>query len=192
MIMIYLASGSPRRAELLQQIGIEFETLHVDIDESQKFDESALDYVKRMAKNKAQAGALLLTEQGRNQAVLAADTIIAIDDKIIGKPADRQQCQRILSQLSARQHQVISSVALLYRNSLEIKLSINRVWFRALRDSEIKSYCTTEEPMDKAGAYAIQGRAAIFIKHLEGSYSSVMGLPLFETAELLQDAGISV
>lgn len=190
--MIYLASSSPRRAELLQQIGVVFETLCVDIDESPLITEAAIEYVKRMAKTKAEEGALMLLEQGRNEAVLAADTIIAIDDKIIGKPADRQQCQCILSQLSAREHQVISSVALLFEGRLEVKLSINRVWFRAISDSEIESYCATEEPMDKAGAYAIQGRAAIFIKHLEGSYSSVMGLPLFETAELLQDAGIPV
>ena len=190
--MIYLASSSPRRAELLQQIGIEFEALHFDIDESPYTAEAAIDYVKRMAKTKAEVGAKTLVQQGKSQAVLAADTIIAIDDKIIGKPADRQQCQCILSQLSAKEHQVISSVALLFEDSLAIKLSINRVWFRLISDSEIKSYCATEEPMDKAGAYAIQGRAAIFIKHLEGSYSSVVGLPLFETAELLQDAGISV
>jgi len=190
--MIYLASGSPRRAELLKQIGIEFETLHVDIDESLHTAEAAIDYVKRMARSKAEAGALVLLEQGKTPTVLAADTIIAIDDKIIGKPADRQQCRCILSQLSAREHQVISSVALLFEGQMEIKLSVNRVCFRAISDSEIKSYCATREPMDKAGAYAIQGRAAIFIKHLEGSYSSVMGLPLFETAELLQNAEIPV
>lgn len=190
--MIYLASGSPRRAELLQQIGVEFETLRVDIDESPYTAETAINYVKRMAKTKAEAGAKLLVEQGKNRTILAADTIIAIDDKIIGKPVDRQQCRCILSQLSAKEHQVISTVALLFRGRLELKISVNRVWFRAISDSEIKSYCATEEPMDKAGAYAIQGRAAIFIKHLEGSYSSVMGLPLYETAELLQDAGISV
>ena len=190
--MIYLASSSPRRAELLQQIGIEFETLQVDVDESQQADELADDYVRRMAKTKAEAGVSLLAQQGKEAVVLAADTIIAIGDKIIGKPLDRQQCWCILSQLSARQHQVISAVALFSGDDLETKLSSNRVWFRALSDSEIKSYCATEEPMDKAGAYAIQGRGAIFIQHLEGSYSSVMGLPLFETAELLQDAGISV
>lgn len=191
-MMIYLASGSPRRAELLQQIGIEFETLHVDIDETPHATESAIEYVKRMAKTKAEAGAKSLMLNDKNHAVLAADTIIAIGDKIIGKPADRPQCRCILSQLSTREHQIISSVALLIEGRLAMKLSVNRVCFRAISDSEIESYCASEEPMDKAGAYAIQGRAAIFIKHLEGSYSSVMGLPLFETAELLQDAGIPV
>lgn len=190
--MIFLASSSPRRAELLQQIGIEFEVIAVDIDETPQADEAVIDYVRRMAETKARAGAQLLTEQGLNQAVLAADTIIAIDDKIIGKPADRLACQTILSQLSAREHQVISAVALSIDGKLALKVSINRVWFKPLGNREIQSYCAMEEPMDKAGAYAIQGRAAIFIKHLEGSYSSVMGLPLYETAELLQDAGISV
>lgn len=190
--MIYLASGSPRRAELLKQIGLEYEVLSVDIDESLQASESAVDYVNRMAVSKAQAGVSKLGRQATGDAVLGADTIITIDDNIVGKPIDRAHCQCILSQLSGRKHQVMSAVALVLDDRIYSRISVNRVSFRPLSDNEISEYCASNEPMDKAGAYAIQGRAAIFIRHLEGSYSSVMGLPIYETAELLKEAGISV
>ena len=184
--MILLASGSPRRAELLRQIGIDFNILETSVDESKLATESAEEYVCRMAAAKASAGEKMSLAGATPLPVLAADTIINIDGSIIGKPDDSQGCQCILAKLSARQHQVLSAVAVSYQGRLELKLSINQVRFRALEKWEIEAYCADGEPLDKAGAYAIQGKAAIFIEHIEGSYSSVMGLPLFETAELLR------
>ena len=187
--MIYLASSSPRRAHLLKQIGIPFEVLRVDIDESIKAAESAEQYVCRMAETKALAGGKLLSG---NATVIAADTIITIDGKILGKPDDGSHCQEILAKLSGRQHLVLSAVALNSEGETRLKVSTNKVSFRQLDAAEIAAYCASDEPLDKAGAYAIQGRAAVFIDHLDGSYSSVMGLPLFETAELLKQVGIAV
>ncbi len=187
--MIYLASSSPRRAELLGQIGIEFEILKVDIDESRKTTESAEQYVCRMAKTKAKAGNNMVSSTAP---VIAADTIITIDGNILGKPDDCSHCREILAELSGRQHQVLSAVALNYEGEIKLRISNNKVSLRELEAAEIEAYCAGDEPLDKAGAYAIQGRAAVFIDHLEGSYSSVMGLPLFETAELLKQVGIAV
>ena len=188
-MMIYLASSSPRRADLLRQIGIDFEVLSVNIDESKKAAESAERYVSRMSATKAQVGRSMVSVDAP---VLAADTIITIDGNIVGKPADHLCCSEILAKLSGREHQVLSAVALNYEGETRLKVSKNQVSFRALEASEIEAYCASEEPLDKAGAYAIQGKAAIFIDHLAGSYSSVMGLPLFETAELLKQVGITV
>jgi septum formation protein len=190
--MIYLASRSPRRAELLRQVGIEFVVQAVDIDEGREPTESAAEYVSRMAKTKAGVVAGQLDGQQETYAVLAADTTIALDGDTIGKPANPEQCQSILQQLSGRQHLVLSAVALATPGNVALRISQSRVSFRSLSTAEIESYCACGEPMDKAGAYAIQGRAAIFIEHLEGSYSAVMGLPLYETAELLQDANIAM
>ena len=187
--MIYLASASPRRAELLRQIGVEFAPLPVDIDESRHAAEAPDRYVCRIAREKAAAAAARLAERSDDWLIVAADTAIAIDDDIIGKPADRPQCRAILARLSGRQHLVLSAVALATPAGTELRLTRNRVVFRELRAAEIDNYCAGDEPLDKAGAYAIQGRAAVFIAHLEGSYSAVMGLPLFETAELLRAAG---
>lgn len=190
--MIYLASRSPRRAELLRQIGVDFRVHDIDIDESRSPGESATEYVCRMATTKARIALEQLAGQPESSVVLAADTTIAVDDDIIGKPADRHQCRRILEQLSARQHLVLTAVALATGADIRLRLTRNRVSFRSLSAQEIESYCATAEPMDKAGAYAIQGKAARFIDHLEGSYSAVMGLPLFETAELLRNADIEL
>jgi septum formation protein len=195
--MIYLASRSPRRAELLRQIGVEFLLHDIDIDESRLPVESATDYVCRMATTKARIALEQIVHekistQQESCVVLAADTIIALDDDIIGKPADRDQCRCILERLSARQHLVLTAVALATAEDIELRLTRNRVSFRSLSTQEIESYCATEEPMDKAGAYAIQGKAALFIDHLEGSYSAVVGLPLLETAELLGNADIEL
>lgn len=190
--MIYLASKSPRRAELLRQVGIEFKVHAVDIDETLQTDEPATEYVCRMARDKARVAATQIAAQQNRFAVLAADTTITLDGDIMGKPADRDQCRCILGKLSARQHLVLSAVALATQDSVALRLTQNRVSFRALSTQEIESYCASSEPMDKAGAYAIQGRAALFISHLEGSYSAVMGLPLFETAELLRNADIAL
>ncbi len=190
--MIYLASGSPRRAELLRQINLHFEVMPVNIDESLHAAESARNYVIRLAKSKAQAGVEALAAGWFSSAVLGADTIVTLDDNIIGKPVDHSHCRNILSKLSGREHQVLSAVALAINNRIECRLSVNRVCFRPLSDLEIEEYCACNEPMDKAGAYAIQGKAAIFIKYIQGSYSAVMGLPIYETAELLKESGISV
>lgn len=186
--MIYLVSNSPRRAELLDQIGVKFRVHALEIDESRITGEAPAEYVCRMATEKAQLAARQLVPQQPDYRVLAADTAIALDGDIIGKPADRNQCRRILGRLSARQHLVLTAVALATPGGIASRLVQSRVSFRALSAAEIESYCAAEEPMDKAGAYAIQGRAAVFITHLEGSYSAVMGLPLYETAELLQSA----
>ena len=190
--MIYLASSSPRRAALLRQINIEFEVLSADIDESIKKHESAEDYVCRMAREKVKNAVKSKLLDKSKDVILAADTIISLDGKIVGKPQDCEDCQSILAALSGREHQVMSAVALWYRQKLELSLSRNLVRMRDLSASEIANYCDSNEPRDKAGAYAIQGRAAIFIERIEGSYSSVMGLPLFETGQLLKQAGIDV
>jgi len=188
--MIYLASSSPRRAQLLHQIGVEFISHPAGIDESRAAGEAPADYVCRMAETKARAAAREIAASCEDYRVLAADTIIALDGDIIGKPADQAECRCILERLSARQHQVLSAVALATPDGIALRLNESRVRFRALKAAEIEAYCCSEEPFDKAGAYAIQGRAALFVEHLDGSYSSVMGLPLLETAELLQDAGL--
>ena len=190
--MIYLASQSPRRAELLSQIGVEYEVKVADIDESILPGESAQDYVCRIACSKARVVAAQLEKTQKSVPVLAADTTIELDGDIIGKPHDNEDCQCILRQLSGRDHQVLSAVALLHGARLDYRLSRNRVRFKSLSKAEIDAYCASPEPMDKAGAYAIQGRAAVFVEHLQGSYSAVMGLPLFETAQLLRDAGIEI
>ncbi len=190
--MIHLASASPRRAELLRQIGVKFKVHAVDIDEARLESESPTAYVCRMAAQKAEIASKRLSERDPGCRVLAADTTIALDGDIIGKPADQDQCRRILQRLSARQHLVLTAVALLVAGDLAMRLTQNRVSFRALSPREIESYCACAEPMDKAGAYAIQGKAAVFVENLEGSYSAVMGLPLYETAELLRGAGIKL
>ncbi len=190
--MIYLASSSPRRAESLRQINVEFEVLPAEIDESQLDDEGSSDYVCRIARNKAECAVNSKLLDKSQDVILAADTIISLDDKIVGKPKNCDDCRRILKQLSGREHQVLSAVALWHDQKLDLKLSENQVCMRDITDAEIASYCASGEPMDKAGAYAIQGRAAIFVERLEGSYSSVMGLPLYETSQLLKQAGINV
>lgn len=190
--MIYLASSSPRRAQLLRQVGVEFTAHPAGIDETRAAGETPVDYVRRMAKTKAQAAAREISAFCADFRVLAADTIIALDGDIIGKPADPADCRCILEKLSARQHQVLTAVALATPDGLALRLNESRVRFRALLASEIEAYCGCDEPFDKAGAYAIQGKAAMFVEHLEGSYSSVMGLPLLETADLLRDTGLEL
>ena len=190
--MIYLASKSPRREQLLHQLGVEFQVHAIDIDETRQAQESPAAYVCRMAREKAALSAAEIAARESKFAVLAADTTITCDGDIIGKPADRDQCRCILGKLSARQHLVLSAVALATGDDVVLRLTQNRVSFRRLTRTEIEAYCASAEPMDKAGAYAIQGKAACFIEHLEGSYSAVMGLPLFETAELLRNADLAL
>lgn len=181
---IYLASRSPRRRELLEQIGVYYETLAVDLDENPRAGEAPGDYVVRLAIEKGRAG---WRSPGRRQRrpVLGADTCIALDEKVLGKPNSPAHARDMLVRLSGRDHQVLSAVALVQGEREDRRLCTSTVRFRPLAPGEIAAYCETGEPLDKAGAYAIQGRAAAFIEHLEGSYSGVMGLPLFETAELL-------
>jgi septum formation protein len=184
---IYLASASPRRHELLRQIGVPFRVIASSVDESVRADETATAYVTRLAAQKAEAGWRL----AQDAPVLAADTTVTLDDKILGKPAGREEAAQMLEQLSGRTHQVLTAVALRTTAGLDARLSHNWVTFRRIESSEARAYWDTGEPRDKAGAYAIQGAAAVFIAELRGSYSGVMGLPLFETAELLRAAGIA-
>jgi len=192
---IYLASKSPRRRELLKQIGVNFEVLLLrefpalrqDVDERPHTDERPDIYVVRVARQKAEIGALRVQERHLPiLPVLSADTTVVLDNTIIGKPADKNQAADILRRLSGKAHHVMSAVALHHSGQLSSVLSITEVRFRKLSDDEIHRYIASGEPMDKAGAYGIQGRAAAFIAGIAGSYSGVMGLPLFETVELLK------
>ncbi len=195
---IYLASRSPRRRELLAQIGVRFQVLAFrnipetdpGLDESVHAGETPRLYVERVARAKAQAGWQRVEQRNLPRAaVLAADTTVAVDEQIFGKPADRRAAATMLAALSGRRHQVLSAVALRYESQLECTLSISEVEFRVLCADDVRHYVATGEGDDKAGAYAIQGRAAQFIAALQGSYSGVMGLPLYETAQLLERMG---
>ena len=186
--MIYLASQSPRRRELLAQIGITHQVISATIDETPLADESAEDYVQRMALEKARAGHRLHNDQP----VLGADTAVVLDGHILGKPDDQQHAQRMLLRLSGREHRVLTGAALVAGNREHYRMSDSRVTFRDITRVEAANYWQSGEPADKAGAYAIQGLGALFVCHLSGSYSGVMGLPLFETAELLRAAGITL
>lgn len=191
--MLYLASSSPRRAELLRQIGVEFDIIHVDIDESARMGESIEELVARLSREKAAQGLQLVSNIQAHDLILAADTLIGVDGRIIGKPASKQHCCETLALLSGRTHRVYSAVALAKPlAAAEVASTVSDITFRTLTDEEVMQYCDDGEPMDKAGAYAIQGRAAMFIQHLSGSYSAVMGLPLYETALLLGRAGFSI
>ena len=186
---IYLASGSPRRRELLQQIGVSFRVVATAVDEAVRLAETAPAYVLRLAAAKADAG-WGRSRDATDVPVLAADTAVVLDGKILGKPADQQDGEGMLRKLSGRTHEVLTAVALRTANGLQSRISRSEVTFRSIAADEAQAYWETGEPSDKAGAYAIQGRAAIFIADLRGSYSGVMGLPLFETAELLRKAGV--
>jgi septum formation protein len=186
---IYLASGSPRRRALLQQIGVPFKVVAAAVDEAVLAGEAPGAYVARLAAAKARAG--WEHQHVRRAPVLAADTAVVLDGRILGKPTDRPEGEDMLRQLSGRTHGVLTAIALLTASGLRSRISRSEVTFRALAADEIRSYWESGEPSDKAGAYAIQGRAAVFIADLRGSFSGVMGLPLFETAELLRDAGVA-
>ena len=198
---IYLASKSPRRRELLKQVGINFEVLLLrlqsrhgrDVDESVHVGELPADYVQRICQEKVETGWESIKYRNLPTfPVLAADTSVVIDNQIIGKPQNREHAIDILRSLSGRQHQVLSAVAVTFEGRMEMQMSSSIVTFSTLSKERINRYILTNEYLDKAGAYAIQGYAAVFIQHLEGSYSGVMGLPLFETAELLQKFGYPV
>ncbi|MEJ2612707.1 MAG: Maf family protein [Candidatus Thiodiazotropha sp.] len=185
---IYLASRSPRRRELLSQIGIDYQLVDIEVDERLQSGELPLNYVQRLAADKAQAG-LDASIGGSYLPVLAADTSVVVKGEVFGKPENRDHGVWMLRQLSGNVHQVYSAVALC-AEAIEIRVSISQVIFRAMSEVEIQAYWDTGEPVDKAGGYGIQGVGAQFVKRLEGSYSGVMGLPLFETAELLRHVGI--
>lgn len=182
---IYLASASPRRSELLRQIGVTHAVRAVDIDETPRPGEPPAQYALRLAGEKARALWDRL-EPAQRRPVLAADTTVALGDEILGKPAGPEDSARILGRLSGREHQVHTAVAVLHAGGGDARLSSSTVAFRPLQRAEIDWYWHTGEPADKAGAYAVQGHAATFIRHLAGSYSGVMGLPLYETWELLE------
>lgn len=180
---LILASASPRRKQLLAQIGVTFTVCSAEIDETPIKGEVATDYVKRLALEKASVIYQRINDP--DVWVLGSDTSVILADEILGKPRDKQHAVQMLSQLSGRTHRVLTSVALVGRKKQCI-VNENKVMFAALTPEQIEAYWATGEPIGKAGAYAIQGMAAIFIKHLEGSFSGVMGLPLFETAQLLK------
>lgn len=185
---IYLASSSPRRKQLLDQIGVVYRVQPVNVDERQRSGEAPEMCVLRLALDKARAGWLAIPSDQRRP-VLAADTAVVIDGQMLGKPKDRTHGLAMLAQLSGRVHMVMTGVALVGERE-DSRLSITKVLFRVTNAAEREAYWATGEPCDKAGAYAIQGRGAVFVAHLEGSYSGVMGLPLFETFELLRELGL--
>lgn len=195
---IYLASQSPRRRELLKQIGVNFEMLllrsdprrNLEVDETPHDGEPPESYVRRIAQAKAEAGyAALRFRNLPSFPVLAADTTVTRDGRIFGKPEGAEQAADMLRQLSGKQHRVLSAVAVSLGEHIEVALSVSEVRFVELSEARIRRYLLTREYADKAGGYAIQGQAGAFVEHLSGSYSGVMGLPLFETARLLNHFG---
>ncbi len=187
---IYLASASPRRQELLRQLGLEFEAIPSRLDEVPQPGERPQDYVVRVARDKARHVTRRIREQGLTpHPVLGADTEVVLDGEILGKPRDRAHGLDMLRRLAGRTHEVLSGLCVLHAGREQTALSVSRVTFRPLAAAEIAAYWDTGEPADKAGAYAIQGRAAAFVERLEGSYSGVMGLPLYELAGILRELG---
>ena len=179
---LILASKSPRRQQLLQQLAIDFRTLDIDIDESQQAHETPSDYVTRMASEKARAGK---EQSGVDATVIGADTIVVVDGEVLGKALQPEHALAMLAKLSGRQHQVMTAVTVQRQQAYQ-DISVSRVCFRHLTADEISAYSQLDEPLGKAGGYAIQGMAAQFIAYIEGSYSGIMGLPLFETARLIE------
>jgi len=184
---IVLASRSPRRSQLLAQIGIPHEVLAVDFDEARLPGEAPRQFVERLARDKAQHARAACAG---TTPLLAADTIVVLDGEIFGKPRDEADALAMLRALSGRSHEVMTAVAVCAGGTVRSAVSVSRVHFRELGEAECRAYWATGEPADKAGAYAVQGLGAVFIERIEGSYSGVMGLPLFETARLLQGAGV--
>lgn len=186
---ILLASASPRRKELLDQIGVSCHVMPVDIDETPRSAEAAEDFVIRLAEEKARAG---YQRSETKLPVLGSDTIVLLNNKILGKPENRQHALEMLSALSGNAHQVLTAVAMVNGDRQQCLLNKTSVYFRQLTEDEIQAYWETGEPADKAGAYGIQGLAAQFIERIDGSYSGVVGLPLFETAQLLKNFAVPV
>lgn len=198
---LYLASKSPRRRELLRQIGVDFELMLLrsdgprgpDVTEEVLPDEPAEAYVRRVANEKADVAFDLCRRRHlKPRPLLSADTTVAIDGVILGKPAGRAEAEAMLHRLSGRTHQVLTTVAVRTHDFADSFTQISQVRFADLTPADIQAYCATTEPYDKAGGYGIQGLAAMFIEHIEGSHSGIMGLPLFETAKLLRQAGMKL
>jgi septum formation protein len=196
---IYLASKSPRRRELLRQIGVEFELLMLrndlirgpDVTEVPHPGEDPALYVARVSREKAAvAWSIVQNRRLPVRPVLAADTTVTVDGQILGKPANKAEAADMLERLSGRTHQVLTSIAVYHLDTLEQATQVSQVRFATLSPATIKAYCATQEPYDKAGGYGIQGMAALFVEHIDGSHSGIMGLPLYETALLLRKAGI--
>ncbi|MGJ7517462.1 Maf family protein [Pseudomonas baetica] len=189
MKRLYLASGSPRRRELLTQIGVPFTAISADIDETPLTHESPCDYVERLARAKAAAGRGAVVSDAAF-CVLGADTAVVLDGKILGKPVDEADACAMLKMLSGKEHEVLTAIALLDGERCESRVVRSVVRFRAISIDEAAAYWASGEPRDKAGGYGIQGLGAVFVAGLDGSYSAVVGLPLCETAELLGHFGI--
>ncbi len=187
---LILASASPRRADLLRQLGLSFEICPVDIDETPIVGEAPADYVRRLARQKAEAG--FEAADAPDALVLGSDTTVVLDGQILGKPDDRNSAIAMLEALSGRTHQVMTGIAVICAGAAEAVVSATDVTFRRLDKREIRAYCETGEPMDKAGGYGIQGRGGAFVTSISGSYSSVVGLPLDQTAVLLERFGSPV
>ena len=189
---LVLASTSPRRKELLQQIGVKFTQLSIDINEDVIDAESAAQYVLRLAKEKAAAGFELLTAAEQStRVVLAADTTVVCEGNILAKPESLEHSKEILRQLSGREHLVMSAVGMHSQDKAQQKIVTTKVKFRNISDAEIETYWQSGEPQDKAGSYGIQGLGAVFVESITGSYSNVVGLPLCETAQLLNQFNIA-
>lgn len=192
MAQLFLASGSPRRRELLTQIGVPFQPLPPpQIDETPLANETGEDYVRRLALEKAQAGWHHLPSAA-NSCVLGADTIVMYQDKLLGKPADAAEAAAMLAYLSGTEHQVLTGVAICNEVGCEALVSITQVTMRTLTKEQIARYVATNEPFDKAGAYGIQGYGAALVASLQGCYSTVVGLPLAQTAQMLEQAGVPI
>ena len=189
MKQLYLASGSPRRRELLTQIGVPFSAISADIDETPLIHESPSAYVERLARGKAVAGRRAVLSAAEC-CVLGADTAVVLDGKILGKPVDEADACAMLMMLSGREHEVMTAIALLDGERCESRVVRSQVRFRNISPEEAAAYWVSGEPRDKAGGYGIQGLGAVFVAQLNGSYSAVVGLPLCETAELLGHFGI--
>lgn len=183
MTTIALASASPRRRELLSQLGVDYQVVKIDVDESQWPEESAPAYVARLAKAKASAGFAAVAQQ---MPALGADTIVVVDGQVLGKPKDQADFMRMMQLLQGRSHQVMTAVAVVHAQGVEASTVTTDVWFGPLTEAAMMAYWQTGEPHDKAGGYGIQGIAGRFIEKINGSYFAVVGLPLFETSQLLE------
>jgi septum formation protein len=185
---VYLASGSPRRSELLTQMGVIFDVIRLEVDETPYVNELPIAYVQRVAKAKARAGWEMI-KRGEKRPVIGADTAVIVDQHILGKPESEQQARSMLQRLSASSHQVLTAVTVVYDTHVLYRLSQSVVTFSAMTAAEIDWYVSTGEGKDKAGSYAVQGLAAMFIEQIQGSYSGIMGLPIRETRALLMEIG---
>lgn len=191
MNALYLASASPRRQALLKQLGITFSVLNTDIDETPHHNELPENYVQRLAIAKAKGALTQLPDQQKQTAcILAADTTVSINNEILGKPQSQQQAISMLAELSDKTHKVFTAITLYYQNQFINQVITTEVTMRAISEEEAIAYWQTGEPKDKAGGYAIQGLAAMFIEKIEGDYYSVVGLPIFATTQLLKQVGI--